>query len=63
MVYGEKAHGTARAILGSASDVVNHGCLGQSPEVIDGNTPHTQRGCGAQAWGATELYRVLKQFG
>ncbi|NNJ70940.1 MAG: glycogen debranching protein, partial [Kiritimatiellales bacterium] len=60
MVYGKTAHATARAILGSASDVINHGCLRQCPEVIDGNTPHAQRGCGAQAWGVTELYRVIK---
>jgi predicted glycogen debranching enzyme len=58
MVYGAAARETALAILGSASDVINHGCLRQVPEVIDGNTPHTQRGCGAQAWGVTELYRV-----
>ncbi len=62
MVYGEEARQTALAILGSASDVLNHGCLRQSPEVIDGNAPHTQRGCGAQAWGVTELYRVVKQL-
>ncbi|WP_372846144.1 amylo-alpha-1,6-glucosidase [Pontiella sp.] len=62
MVHGEAARDTALAILGSASDVLNHGCLRQSPEVIDGNTPHTQRGCGAQAWGVTELYRVVKQL-
>ena len=59
MVHGDKARDTALAILGSASDVLNHGCLRQSPEVIDGNTPHIQRGCGAQAWGVTELYRVI----
>ncbi len=62
LVYGKKSHNTARAILGSASEVINHGCLRQSPEVIDGNTPHIQRGCGAQAWGVTELYRVIKQL-
>ena len=62
MVYGEAAHDTALAILGSASDVINHGCLRQSPEVIDGNAPHIQRGCGAQAWGVTELYRVVKEL-
>ena len=62
MVYGDPARKTALAILGSASHVLNHGCLRQSPEVIDGNTPHTQRGCGAQAWGVTELYRVTKQL-
>jgi predicted glycogen debranching enzyme len=62
MVYGDAAKETAMAILGSASDVLNHGCLRQSPEVIDGNTPHTQRGCGAQAWGVTELYRMVKKI-
>ncbi len=61
-VYGDGARDTALAILGSATDVLNHGCLRQSPEVIDGNTPHRQRGCGAQAWGVTELYRVVKQL-
>ena len=59
MIYGESARDTAKAILGSASDVINSGCMRQSPEVIDGNTPHIQRGCGAQAWGVTELYRVV----
>jgi glycogen debranching enzyme len=63
MVYGDSAKETALAILGSASEVINNGCLRQSPEVIDGDTPHTQRGCGAQAWGVTELYRVVKQLG
>ena len=62
MVYGEAAHPTALAILGSAADVINRGCLRQCPEVLDGNSPHTQRGCGAQAWGVTELYRVVKHL-
>jgi glycogen debranching enzyme len=62
LVYGDAAKATALAILGSASEVINNGCLRQSPEVIDGDTPHTQRGCGAQAWGVTELYRVVKQL-
>ena len=63
MVHGDPARDTALAILGSASDVLNKGCLRQSPEVIDGNTPHTQRGCGAQAWGVTELFRAIKKIG
>ena len=62
MVYGDAARDTALAILGSASDVINRGCLRQCPEVLDGSAPHTQRGCGAQAWGVTELYRVVKQL-
>jgi predicted glycogen debranching enzyme len=59
MVYGRTACDTARAILGSASEVINYGCLRQVPEVMDGNSPHVQRGCGAQAWGVTELYRMI----
>ena len=59
-IYGEQAKSTARALLGSATESINYGCLRHTPEVIDGNTPHIQRGCGAQAWGATELFRVLQ---
>ncbi|MBU4200086.1 MAG: hypothetical protein KJ919_09220, partial [Verrucomicrobia bacterium] len=40
--------------------IINAGCLGQIPEILDGDYPHRLRGCDAQAWGVTELYRVLK---
>ncbi len=56
---GEPVRGTAQAILGSAAWLLNRDCLGHIPEVLDGNAPHAGRGCGAQAWGCTELYRVL----
>lgn len=62
-VYGERAKPTARAILGSSAVVINRGCVGHVPEILDGNRPHLNRGCGAQAWGATELYRVLSILG
>jgi glycogen debranching enzyme len=39
------------------------GCLGQVPELLDGDAPHTPRGCDAQAWGATEALRVWKLLG
>ena len=45
-------------LLGSSSILLNTGCLGQIPEILDGNAPHRQKGCWAQAWGVTELYRV-----
>ena len=48
----------ARALLGSMSTVMNEGCLGQFPEILDGDAPHAQRGCDAQAWSATEALRV-----
>lgn len=58
-----EAVAAARAYLGSASDLLNEGCLGQLPEIMDGDAPHTQRGCDAQAWGATEALRVWRWLG
>ena len=62
-----KAHGdspeavaTARAYLGSLEFTLNTGCAGQLPEILDGDAPHTARGCDAQAWSITEAYRVAK---
>jgi predicted glycogen debranching enzyme len=48
----------ARAILGSCSRLLQENCLGQLPEIVDGDAPHTQRGCDAQAWSVTEALRV-----
>ncbi|MFT5240836.1 MAG: starch synthase (maltosyl-transferring), partial [Kiritimatiellia bacterium] len=59
MIHGDPVRETALAILRSAETLLNAGCLGQIPEILDGNAPHKQRGCGAQAWGITEFYRVL----
>ncbi|NLB55368.1 MAG: glycogen debranching protein, partial [Lentisphaerae bacterium] len=59
-VRGESAKNSALAILSSASEFFNSGCVGHLPEIADGNIPHTQKGCGAQAWSLTEFYRVLK---
>ena len=49
---------TALALLGSASVLMKKGCVGHIPEILDGNSPHEPRGCDAQAWGSSELYRV-----
>ena len=56
--YGDEARPVALALLGSASIPANSGCIGQIPEILDGDAPHTLRGCGAQAWGVSELLRV-----
>jgi glycogen debranching enzyme len=50
----------AKHYLGSMERLLDEGCLGQLPEIVDGDAPHTQRGCDAQAWGATEALRVWK---
>jgi glycogen debranching enzyme len=48
----------ARGYLGSMAGLMRRGCLGQIPEIVDGDAPHNQRGCDAQAWGVTEAIRV-----
>ena len=58
MTYGKESHQTALAWLASSSRLLEHGCLDHIPEILDGDYPHTQRGCDAQAWGASELLRV-----
>jgi predicted glycogen debranching enzyme len=50
----------AKSCLGSAESLMDKGCLGQIPEILDGDAPHAQRGCDAQAWGVTETLRVWK---
>ena len=58
--FSPEAVAAARAYLGSAERLMGQGCLGQIPEILDGDAPHTQRGCDAQAWGVTECLRVWK---
>ncbi|MFH1885681.1 MAG: amylo-alpha-1,6-glucosidase [Pseudomonadota bacterium] len=60
MAHGRKAAPTARAWLGSSEILINQGAAGHVPEITDGDAPHTPRGCDAQAWGVSELYRVWK---
>ena len=56
--YGENGKETALAWLSSSTRLMDQGCAGHMPEILDGDFPHTQRGCDAQAWGASELLRV-----
>ncbi len=58
--FSPAAVAAAKAYLGSTDRLVAEGCLGHLPEIVDGDTPHQQRGCDAQAWGATETLRVWK---
>jgi glycogen debranching enzyme len=50
----------ARQYLGSMSRLLDEDCLGHLPEIVDGDAPHTARGCDAQAWSVTEALRVWK---
>ncbi|MFO7716120.1 amylo-alpha-1,6-glucosidase [Desulfosarcina sp.] len=56
--FGPGEHETALAWLASSSRLINDGCAGHVPEIVDGDAPHRFRGCDAQAWGVSELLRV-----
>jgi starch synthase (maltosyl-transferring) len=56
--YGRSGIPAAQAWLASGIGLINEHCVGHVPEIVDGDAPHTQRGCDAQAWGASELLRV-----
>ena len=58
--FSPQAIAAAKAYLGSMERLMNEGCLGQIPEILDGDAPHQSRGCDAQAWGVTEALRVWK---
>ena len=58
--FSPEAVAAAKSYLGSSEKILNAGCLGQIPEILDGDAPHAQRGCDAQAWGVTENLRVWK---
>ncbi|MFZ5568787.1 MAG: amylo-alpha-1,6-glucosidase [Thermodesulfobacteriota bacterium] len=60
MAYGPPGKQTALDWLGSSIRVINTGTVGQVPEILDGDFPHRQKGCDAQAWGVSELLRVWK---
>ncbi|HJW71397.1 MAG TPA: amylo-alpha-1,6-glucosidase [Geothrix sp.] len=57
------ARTTARAWLGSVAPLLDEGCLGQLPELLDGDAPHAPRGCDAQAWSVSEALRVWSRLG
>ncbi len=38
---------------------LDESCIGQINEIFDGDSPHTPRGCCAQAWSVSEPLRVL----
>jgi glycogen debranching enzyme len=58
--HSPEAVAAARAYLGSMDRLLMEGCIGHLPEIIDGDYPHLQRGCDAQAWSSTEALRVWK---
>ena len=60
--FGKNSHLTCLSWLGSVIDLMRKGAAGYIPEILDGDYPHTPRGCDAQAWGSSEFARVMHKL-
>ncbi|WP_035257984.1 amylo-alpha-1,6-glucosidase [Desulfatirhabdium butyrativorans] len=60
--YGHQARETALSYLSCAAFGLMQGCIGHLPEIMDGDAPHTARGCDAQAWSVSETLRVWRML-
>ncbi len=57
--FGQKSgQRFAREWLKNFEHHLTDACLGQVSEIFDGDSPHTPRGCVAQAWSVAELLRL-----
>ena len=69
-LYAEALHATktcpkevALQLLASSVENINRGCLCHISENADGDAPHVQKGCTAQAWSDSEFLRVWLKLG
>ena len=53
----------ALSLLAGAVESLNSGCIGHVSEIADGDSPHVQKGCLAQAWSDSEFLRVWLKLG
>ena len=59
-IFGQQGKEHSISVLSSSSFLFEYGCLDYLPEILDGDFPHKEKGCDAQAWGITEFYRIWK---
>ena len=61
-VHGSSAEAAryVRRQLEALEPMLQEGCLGQLPEIYDGDFPSEGKGCFAQAWSVGEMLRVLE---
>jgi predicted glycogen debranching enzyme len=60
IAYGVGAAESALSLLYSGFADFKGGALGNVAEVCDGDAPHANKGCFAQAWSVSEIIRVEK---
>ena len=58
--YSAEAKETVKRQLEVMESAMREGCIGQLPEIYDGENPTSSRGCFAQAWSVGEILRVYE---
>ncbi len=58
--YSDEAKQYVRQQLRSIEAALREGCVGQLPEIYDGQNPISSKGCFAQAWSVGEILRVYE---
>ena len=56
--YSKEAKADVKDQLEVIESAMREGCIGQPPEIYDGENPTRSKGCFAQAWSVGEILRV-----
>lgn len=60
--WSEKARGRVKRQMEVLECAMREGCIGQLPEIYDGENPASSKGCFAQAWSVGEILRVYENL-
>lgn len=58
--YSKESISIVKKQLEVIEAALREGCIGQLPEIYDGNNPSISKGCFAQAWSVGEILKVYK---
>lgn len=58
--YSREAKEHVRSQMEVLESAMREGCIGQLPEIYDGENPVSSKGCFAQAWSVGEILRVYE---
>ncbi|WP_018341483.1 amylo-alpha-1,6-glucosidase [Cytophaga aurantiaca] len=61
-VGGEHAYRLSQKVIYNFAYHLEESCIGSVSEIFDGDAPHHPRGCVAQAWGVSEVLRVIDEY-
>jgi predicted glycogen debranching enzyme len=61
-VSGDHAHRLSQTVIHNFMYHLEEGCIGSVSEIFDGDAPHYPRGCISQAWGVSEVLRVIEEY-